>query len=65
MTVGIRVTGSTGARRNRRGRASVRGSGISMYFVMRGVPSFMAKSCARAPAKSSDRRSELDPTSGT
>jgi hypothetical protein len=33
ITVGIRSTSSTGASMNRRGRASVRGIGISTYFV--------------------------------
>jgi hypothetical protein len=30
----MRVIASTGASRNRRGRASVRGIGMSTYFVM-------------------------------
>src|SRR4051812_21481492 len=36
MTVGIRITSSTGASRKRRGRESVRGIGMSTYFLVRG-----------------------------
>ena len=44
MTVGIRMTSSTGASRKRRGRASVRGIGMSTYFVTAGEDGlFMAK----------------------
>jgi hypothetical protein len=59
VTVGSRVTASTGARRKRRGRASVRGNGISTYFWMGGVPLFMAECSAHGQVKSSDRRSEI------
>lgn len=61
MTVGIRVTSSTGASRKRRGRASVRGIGISMYLVMRGEDDlFMPKSSAPERHESSDRRYQID-----
>src|SRR4051794_33282775 len=60
MTVGIRRTSSTGASRNRRGRASVRGIGISTYLLMRGAAGFsMSQCCAPPGSKSSDRRYEI------
>jgi hypothetical protein len=57
MTVGIRMTSSTGASRKRRGRASVRGIGMSTYFVTAGEDGlFMATWSARARVESWDRR---------
>jgi hypothetical protein len=65
MTVGARMTSSTGASLKRRGRASVRGIGIRTYLVTRGEGALcMPQSSPQARPKSSDRRYEIDPTNG-